>query len=50
MDVNNEPLRKCDKCKITKPKNYFIDINIVIDVILKIILVFIYKMHELLII
>ena len=23
MDVNSEPLRKCDKCKITKPKNLF---------------------------
>ena len=23
MDANNEPLRKCDKCKITKPKKLF---------------------------
>ena len=23
MDVDNEPLRKCDKCKITKPKKLF---------------------------
>ena len=23
MDDNNEPLRKCDKCKITKPKRLF---------------------------
>lgn len=23
MDVNNELLRKCDKCKITKPKKLF---------------------------
>ena len=23
MDDNNEPLRKCDKCKITKPKKLF---------------------------
>ena len=23
MDVNDELLRKCDKCKITKPKKLF---------------------------
>ena len=23
MDANNEPLRKCNKCKITKPKKLF---------------------------
>jgi len=23
MDINNEPQRKCDKCKITKPKRLF---------------------------
>jgi hypothetical protein len=23
MDINNEPLRKCDKCKITKSKKLF---------------------------
>ena len=23
MDANSEPLRKCDKCKITKPKKLF---------------------------
>ena len=40
-DIENntdDPLRKCDECKITNQKVYFIDINIVEDVILNLIL------------